>query len=433
MTARAIVASTGLILLGACASSVTDAPPRLPLTVTAAAAAASVVKGATLQLDVIAADSAGPIPAPSLSWSSSATGIATVGPTGGVTGIEFGVAVITATAANGKSASVQVLVTAPPRVAHYSVVDLSPVPTPAPSPLYAPMDLNDSGHVLVRGFTGASSFYRNGAGTSLPGCPYAWALNNLSHVLCDTGGGNTPPVQARRYVLWNAGVVTPVVAADTFTAGFLTLGALNDSDVVAGPVIQPNFTNVGCPAGGRCLMFVKNGVPVFKPNAAPSTEFPTQLNIRRDLVIQGPNYMPNSGTNGAYRFLWASGLASSYPVFVRAQNDLGALALEENGLDRAISRFYTVAVIVQPDGTRIALGEGTANGINNAGAVVGRLAVGPFLWTSGAVSLLTKAAVDQGWTITDALKINAKGQILAKASHSDGRTEHYIVLTPTTP
>lgn len=327
-----------------------------------------------------------------------------------------------ATTSNGLSASVGVLVTAPPRIGAYTVTDLSPVPATAD------LLLNDSGDVLLQN---AAVLYRDGVGAAIQGCVFGAALNNVSQVLCHPSGRET---SASEYSLWRGGVFTPV-AADTFTAARMSLGGLNDSGVVAGQVVGPVFHNTACAAQSGCLIYFLDGAPAFKSDPSSATSmFTRQLNNRRDLIFDMGTFSPNDGRIGAFQVPWSTGPVRGSSVFIRAENDQGALAIEDNELDRAHSRFYTIARIVQPGGTVTDLGDGAATGINNAGSVTGTLtALGPFLFSSGAVSLLTKAPVDQGWTVSNALKINNRGQILARASHADGRASHWILMTPVTP
>jgi len=119
--------------------------------------------------------------------------------------------------------------------------------------------------------------------------------------------------------------------------------------------------------------------------------------------------------------------------FVRAINDQGWMAVERITASSLPATGSVTAIMARAD-TAIVLGPGAATGINNAGTVVGTLNVGPFLWKPGrGVSLLAKAAADPGWTITTALRINNRGQILARANHADGRQSRWLILMPTAP
>jgi hypothetical protein len=61
---------------------------------------------------------------------------------------------------------------------------------------------------------------------------------------------------------------------------------------------------------------------------------------------------------------------------------------------------------------------------------VATVRVGPFVWKSGGISLLTRASTDPAWTVTSAARINRSGQILATADHADGRKGQWVILTP---
>jgi hypothetical protein len=367
----------------------------------------AIVRGASQMLAVSLFDSSQTPTLAAVTWTSSAPAVATVSESGIVSAIGYGVATISA-GANGKSASAEVVVTAPPITGAYAVLDLTPVPTANWLYTY----LNDSGEVL------AGLLYRNGVGSAVPNCNPI-ALNNLSHLLCQVG----PFTSFNRYELWREGVRTPLAASDTFTAGGFIAFTLNDSDVVAGVYYQPAFHNANCAAS--CLSIWKDGQPTF-PGWSPP-EYVTHLNNRLELVAQAP--IPKTGEpHSAVVYDATTRQQRTVNETVKDINDHGAVVsgVEHGGHG---SPLTTDAVLSRPD-TTVWFGTGEATGINDAGAVVGTLAVGPFVWTSGGVSLLTKATADQGWTITNALRINNQGQILARGNHTDGRIGHWVVLTP---
>jgi hypothetical protein len=332
-----------------------------------------------------------------------------------VSGIGYGVATITATA-NGKAASAEMVVMAPPIVGAYSVLDLTPVPPSTSMFTY----LNDSGHVLSAGL-----LYRAGVGAPVPGCR-AIALNNRSHVLCAVDEATN----FKRYAIWRDGVISSAFPADTFTAAAFSAYVLNDSDVVAGLYFKPAFSNPNCLGSpGRCFVLWKDGQPTFPGQYDTQGHDILLLNNRLDLVVEYPANYDILATGNP--FLYPSGgERRMLQGMAQAINNQGwaalALVITIHG-----TNAYTayVAMLYRPDAT-ITLGSGAATGINDAGAVVGRLDVGPFLRESDGVALLTHAATDPGWTFTDALRINNRGQILAQGSHVDGRTGHWVVLTP---
>jgi hypothetical protein len=409
---RLVAVVGGFVTIASCISS-TEVRPVASLGVSPGHVA--VVKGGQQELAAAAFDSSGAPTEAAVSWTTSAPAVATVSGSGVVSAIGYGVARISA-AANGKFAISEVVVTAPPTTGAYSVLDLAPVPTaPTGSPFYT--HLNDRGEVL------AGLLYRDGVGSAVPGCNPI-ALNNRSHLLCRVG----PFGDFSRYELWRDGVRTPLAASDTFTAVAFVAFALNDSDAVAGFYYQPTFRNVDCSPTTTCAVLWKDGQPTF-PGWSPP-QYLTHLNNRLEVISQSP--IPHLGQSAnAVLYDVKTKLQRLVPETVNDINDHGGVA-SSMGYGGHGSPLGTAAMLVRPDAT-VTLGEGEATGINDAGAVVGTLVVGPFLWTSGAVSLLTAATTDPGWTITRALRINNRGQILARGNHVDGRASHWVVLTPVAP
>jgi hypothetical protein len=375
----------------------------------------AIVKGASQTLTASLLDSSRAPTVGAVTWTTSAPAVATVSEAGVVSTVGYGVATIRVTAGD-KSAKAEVVVTAPPITNAYTVVDLTPVPVV--NELIT--DLNDSGQVLAAGL-----LYRNGVGATVPGCT-ALALNNRSHVLCQVGAG----ASFNRYALWSDGVLTPIAASDTFTANAFTAIALNDSDVVAGIYYQPAFSNAKClPSGGRCAVLWKDGQPTFPGLYEQGSGYVMHLNNKLTMVVE---YPPGNGTllSPPYLYDVQGGQRRPLPGLASAINESGWAAIERlDIIHGAPTEFRYTAMVARPD-TSITIGSGGATGINDAGAVTGTLFAGPFLWDAGVVSMLAKAATDQGWTISRALRINNRGQILAKASHVDGRTDHWVVLTP---
>jgi len=119
-----------------CNLAVSSWTPPPVATVTVSPAAASVAAGATLQLTVTLRDSAGNVlSGRSVSWASSTPALATVAPTGLVTGVAVGAATITATS-EGKSGTAPLTVTLPSASNNYYVAptgsDANPCTASAP-------------------------------------------------------------------------------------------------------------------------------------------------------------------------------------------------------------------------------------------------------------------------------------------------------------
>jgi hypothetical protein len=154
----------------------------------------------------------------------------------------------------------------------------------------------------------------------------------------------------------------------------------------------------------------------------------SQLTDQHVIVVQ--ELMQTPGGAGGVIVDMATGSTRSFTPSVQAINDSGWAVLDVFTVAHNPSTaFEHAAMLLRPDAS-IRFGSGGATGINNAGVVVGTLDVGAFLWTSGGISLLDKAAVDPAWIITAADKINNRGQILAQADNTDGRKGHWVILTP---
>lgn len=415
---RAVRATLIFALVGGCSDGTGPLPPVASITVMRADVA--ILKGGSHTLSAITLDSAGNAVAAAVTWTSRDVTIATVSSAGVVSAVGYGTTTIRATA-DTKSASAEIVVTEPPTGGAYSVLELPGAAEYAG--IYT--QLNDSGDVL------AGQLYRRGIPIAIPDC-FPVALNDLRHVLCLRGNFSS----FNRYTLWRDGVATPLAAVDTFQAVGFSAVALNDSGVVAGLYFQPAFNNSNClgSVGGRCAVLWKNGQPTFPGLYVYSgMEYVAHLNDRLDLVLQDIGFAPNATGGSPFLYNAASKERRAITQFVRAINDQGWMAVERMYVIRGPSTFVETAIMARAD-TSIIIGPGAATGINNAGTVVGTLKVGSFLWKPGrGVSLLAKAANDPSWTITSALRINNRGQILAQANHADGRQGLWVVLTPTVP
>jgi hypothetical protein len=409
------LAATGALVVQSCdGSSPTEAAARVD-SIRLTPASVAIVKDQQATLVPVMLDSTGaPVAGAKVTWESLSPDIVSVSRDGAVLAKAYGSGVVTATVGT-HSAQAAILVTAPPTTAAYAVTELSPTPTQLPS------RLTDSALVLA-----GDLVYRNGVGSTIPGCTPI-DINNKSHLLCFDGKGS----QATNYSIWSAGVSTPLAATDTFKAtvfypgnytGFPT-AALNDSDVVLGGFYEPAFSSSGCPSGGKlCIVYWKDGQPIFPGVSASDVNWQAHLNNRLDFTVDCLSCSPRPPATGAAPLLYLAATHTTLPN-VTGVNDINDVASMAIGGARA--EFATPT-------TRTTLGYGAATGINNANTVVGTLTdFGPFLWSGAGVSILTHAATDPSWTIVNAHKINNHGQILARADNADGRKGVWLILTPT--
>ena len=162
--------------------------------VTVTPAAVSLSPGATALLDAVTRDAAGNVLAGrSISWSSSASGVATVSPAGLVTGVAAGSATITATS-EGQSGTAVVAVT---------VLTPEPVASVTVSP--------SSASILVGATTQLNATLKDANGNTLTGRAISWA----------TGSPAVATVSATKPVVgMGAGSATVAVAVGGTHSGF---------------------------------------------------------------------------------------------------------------------------------------------------------------------------------------------------------------------
>jgi hypothetical protein len=285
-----------------------------------------------------------------------------------------------------------------------------------------PKTFNDRGELFTRG----RKFIRDGAAVTAPtGCNFL-ALNNRSQLLCSLPANVTPDHRATvsSYAIWDGQALRPLTVLDTFPSTFFTAWTLNDAGEVVGTFTAPAFTNPACQVA--CGVIWRDGQPTFLPVTAYQT---IQMNNRRDLLIQRSELYTASAS------LYEAGTGRTRKV---AGDHAWAYDVNEQGWvvgtlvgDRWTAR--SIAFLSQPD-RLMELGTGEANGINNAGDVVGVLDGQAVVWKGGAPSPLTFAASDTNWTVTRPMKINNLGQIVAQADDSaHAKFNRWVVLTPIAP
>ena len=281
-----------------------------------------------------------------------------------------------------------------------------------------PTRFNDKGDLVVywRQFV-------SGGVTPAPPAPCgAVTLNNRSHVLCSSGTSSDGRGRVSDYGIWDGETLRPLASADTFPAGFFTAWAMNDSDEVVGTFANPTFTNPACEQWG-CGVIWRDGQPTVLSGDAYMT---TQMNNRRDLLGRTQDWYSVSvwfyeATTGKSRNFGDSNTTA------RDMNDQGWVVGTLYG-NRWNHR--NVAFVSRPEGLT-ELGTGDANGVNNAGEIVGVLDSVAVIWRGDVPSPLTFAASDTNWTVTRATLINNHGQIVAQADDSThGRFNRWVVLTP---
>lgn len=419
---RSLLGTVLLAVTATCTGATTSTAPLPPVaTITLTPTTVAIGRGAGLTLVATTRDSAGNSIAAPVAWTSSTPTIATVSQNGVVSALAYGaVTIYASTGAEStgvKSAATEVVVIAPATTSAYTVRELpSAVSVP-----YRSEQLNDSGDVLL------GHLVLRGVVVDIPGCAPV-ALNNLTHVLCRTG----PSAQFTTYGIWRGGVLTPLVPADSFKAAAFGAVALNDSGVVVGMYYNPAFSNANCSSSTPCVVLWKNGEPTFLKLNFSWSGAPTHLNNRLDLVLQEGIFAPTHYSSTEL-YNATTGQHRTITRFARSINSQGWVAAEREYRSPLPMKSGSDAMVALSD-TTIKIGPGMATGINDAGTVVGTLEIGPFRWTKeGGASLIAKASIDPSWTITTAVRINNRGQILAQANHADGRQGRWVLLTPAAP
>ena len=282
-----------------------------------------------------------------------------------------------------------------------------------------PRRLNDRGDVLM--YSGRLGGV-GGIAAPPAACRSTRAINNLSQVLCSLATP-TPPLFDRKvssYAIWNGSTLTPLASVDTFPADFQAW-TLNDSGEVVGTMTSASFTNPDCPVS--CGVIWRAGQPTFLPVSAYHT---IQMNNKRDLLVQDVEMYTSSVR-----------LYESATVQVRQVGDGNRTANDMNDQGWVVGTLLgdrwtarSIAYISRPEGITL-LGTGEANGIDDAGNVVGVLDGRAVMWKGGTPLLLTFAASDTSWTVTRARAINNRGQIAAQADDSaNAKFNRAVILTP---
>lgn len=290
-----------------------------------------------------------------------------------------------------------------------------------------PERFNDQGDLI----TWWRKFVSGGAAAVPPAACGAVALNNRSHVLCLVGPLTDGRALPRNYAIWDGQSLTPLAGLDTFPSYQFYAWALNDSDAVAVSFTNAEFANPGCVKSSQttvCAAIWRNGQLTFPDLGVYGM---THVNNRLDLVLQFPG--PSPGSDVAI-YDWASRRVErlgAYPTKINDLNEVGWVVGSRNDGDRRSPKF--TAFLYRPGGLTV-LGAGEATGVNDAGVIVGTIDGRAVMWKEGTASPLTFAANDTQWTVTRAMEINNRGQILAQADDSaSAKFNRWVILTPISP
>lgn len=319
-------------------------------------------------------------------------------------------------------------------------------------------NLNDRGDIVGNYGSGPTGFVlRNGVATSVGKLPgglysYASAINNLGVVV---GDGDMGSVRPQSWVTSGSGLINffPNNGGNThalfisdsgFIGGYYTKSLSGWMSSWKAAVWFPNskkadrwdVVDLPVPAGG------------INPKA--TTAFPFGFNQGGQAV----GYYQNDLIGGRACF-WDNNAARTLVVLdqspdygnscANAINDSGQAAGEVHPPFGSLPIFWnndakhTATLLALPPGDNY----GGAIKVNNLGHVLGYSAYGepgtwnigpsrPVLWRDGAVytvQSLLDSTTGVGWTVTSAIGLNNKGQILGVGIHNG--QERAFLLTPT--
>jgi hypothetical protein len=283
----------------------------------------------------------------------------------------------------------------------YSVTDLGANITPINSFGQSLGFLNDNGVVAGEIFNSSGQpvdvLFQNGKLTELP-LKFVTGLNNSNEVV---GLNSSGPA------LWSDGTVTPVPIA----------GAIADNGTIAG--------------GGE--VDVNGTVTALSPSSAAFAA----LTISDNGQYVGGSSFGNQGEASAA--IW--NLATGQFAFAEGTsfNSLGQTSGVNNS-GQAVGQYDLDSggfAFLYANGQLMDLGQGggsSANGINDAGAIVGTGSSGVFVYSNGVfTNLQSVLSENSGFTLTKAISINNNGQILATGTNDAGTTDTLLLTPVATP
>ena len=317
----------------------------------------------------------------------------------------------------------------------YTLTDLGVLPGTASS--YAAA-INDSGQVVGTSspsgpsqaflYSGGNLQDLGGGGTS----NYATGINASGQVV----GYSVSPGVVKAFLYSNGARQDLGAISSPGVIGVSTAG-INASGQVAGTLVAADRS-----VGFYTYAFLyQNGTPQNLLGSPPAESTSANaINSRGDVV---GNTMPTHSP-AANGFLYSNGvpisLSFGYSSSANAINDSGqAVGTASTG---GAYRGEDDRAFIYSNGTMTILGTlggvSDAHGINDLGQVVGNSALNDptkpthgFLYMQGTMYDLNALLIDSsGYVLTDAVAINAGGQIAADAITPSGQ-EHAVLLTPT--
>jgi probable HAF family extracellular repeat protein len=310
----------------------------------------------------------------------------------------------------------------------YTIADLG---TLAGNTISQASALNNAGEAVGGSYdpsTLSGAIFSGGSVTRIIGTPTA--INGLGHI----AGFYVPNGASRSDAyLYGGGSLINLNSASLFPGGSQAFGINNSGEVVGAGYLGASTFHAFLYSGGKMTDLGPSGA--FQATASA-------INTSGQIV---GTYALNSGATGT--FLYSNGMMTTLPA---AGSDVGyGAAINDNGEIAGFlftSSQYHAAKFSNGVWTDLGVITGApqneAKAINASGQIVGTSVLPstykpfkagkhvPFISTAGGlVDLNTLIAAGTGFTLTDAVGINASGQILCDANNVSGN-QHAVLLSP---
>ena len=302
--------------------------------------------------------------------------------------------------------------------------------------------LNNAGEAAGESSTptaAIATMFSGGKATSISTLGASVSVANAINASGEIAGWNSfdsSPSSDPQAFLYSQGSMQNINNASLFPSGTEAYG-INSS----GEVVGTGYIN----ASGTFHAFLYSGGKMTDISPANTLQG-TAVAINTSGEVIGSYYL-NSGKVGA--FSYSGGKLTTLPV-PKGASQVNAFALNDNGV--IVGTIWNgppnpAAMFSNGAWTDLGAISGAvtneALAINNAGTVVGTAYFAmtqyhppkpgkhvPFISTSaGLVNLNTLIPTGTGFTLTDAVSINASGQILCDATNAAG-AEHAVLLSP---
>lgn len=320
----------------------------------------------------------------------------------------------------------------------YTVTDLGTLSGNSVSKASALNDAGESAGVSETPTAAIATVFSGGKATSISTLGSSVSLANAINNSGEIAGWNSYSSNSNfdpQAFLYSNGSMQNINSPSLFPSGTEAYGINNTGEVVGTGYLSPSTFHAFLYSGGKMK------------DLGPSGAFQaTAYAINTTGQIVG-TYSLNSGASGT--FLYTNGKMTTLPNPAGSRGGFG-IAINDNG--EIAGSLYPSAggshAAKFSGGAWTDLGNLTgaqgsgATAINTAGQIVGTAIFPPiykpfrpgkhvpFISTaSGLVDLNTQIPSGTGFTLTDAVDINASGQILCDATNASGN-EHAVLLSP---